>query len=295
MTNPAALIARFEADRERLEGVAYRLLGSTSEAEDAVQEAWLRLRSVDGDHLDNPSGWLTTVVSRIALDILRQRRSRREASLEPEAAERLADERAGTDPEREALLAESVGIALLVVLERLRPTERLAFVLRDLFGVPFEEVARIVDRSPEATRQLASRARRKVQGGDEILAQRTSHQHRIVSAFYDASRRGDFEGLLAVLDPDVELIVDREQRSNEAATIVRGAQIVARRARFGAAHSLQSEVMMVNGKTGIVVAPSGRAQLVMIFEIAGELIRRIEIVTKSDRLVDLSFSVGAGA
>ncbi len=292
MTGPEALLARFEADRERLKGVAYRLLGSASEAEDAVQEAWLRLRSVEGDCLDNPSGWLTTVVSRIALDTLRHRRSRREASLEPEAAERLVDERAGSDPEREALMAESVGIALLVVLERLRPTERLAFVLHDLFGVPFEEVARIVDRSPEAARQLASRARRQIQGGDDIPARRSAHQHRIVSAFYDASRRGDFEGLLAVLDPDVELILDREQRPGEAATIVRGAEIVARRARFGAANGWPAEVLLVNDVPGIAVALGGRAILVMMFEVAGELIGRIEIVTERKRINSLRLALG---
>lgn len=293
MTDPGSLLARFEADRERLKGVAYRLLGSANEAEDAVQEAWLRLRSVEGHRLDNPGGWLTTVVSRIALDMLRRRRSRREAALEPEAAERLVDERAGSDPEREALLAESVGVALLVVLERLRPTERLAFVLHDLFGVPFEEVARILDRSPEAARQLASRARRRVQGGDDSLAQRTAHQHQIVSAFYDASRRGDFEGLLAVLDPDVELIVDREQRPGESATIVRGAEIVARRARLGAAHGVPAEVMLVNDAPGIVVAPVGHVNLVMLFKMAGELIGRIEIVTERERLNSLRLALAA--
>lgn len=293
IVDPEALLAAFEADRSRLKGVAFRLLGSAGEAEDAVQEAWLRLRSVEGGRLDNFSGWLTTVVSRIALDMLRQRRSRREAALEPEVTEQLADQRKGADPEHEALLAESVGVALLVVLERLRPAERLAFVLHDLFGVPFEEVARIIDRSPEAARQLASRARRRVQGGDESLVQRTAHQHRIVSAFYDASRRGDFEGLLALLDPEIEMIVDREQRPGEAPMIVRGAKAVARRARFGASHSLPAEVMLVNDAPGIVVPLAGRAHLAMLFQVAGEFIWHIEIVTERNRLGSMRLALAA--
>src|SRR5215207_7662998 len=209
------LADRFEEHRGHLRGVAYRMLGSLSEADDAVQESWLRLSRVDASNIENLGGWLTTVVGRVCLDMLRSRTSRREEPLDTQVPERTVSRTDGGDPEQEALMADSVGLALLVVLETLAPAERLAFVLHDMFAVPFDEIARIVGRSPDAARQLASRARRRVQGAggregaDLVPDVDLSRQRDVVNAFLAAARGGDFEALLAVLDPDVVLRSDR--------------------------------------------------------------------------------------
>src|ERR687892_564956 len=224
------LAERFEEHRTRLRAVAYRMLGSLSEADDAVQEAWLRLNRTDADEVENLGGWLTTVVARVALNMLRSRNTRREQPLDvhmPDPIIAAADQR---DPEHEALLADSVGLALLVVLETLSPPERLAFVLHDMFAVPFDEIAPIVDRSPEAARQLASRARRRVQGETAIPDADHDTQREVLDAFLAAAREGDFEALLEVLDPDVVLRADRGAVSIGGSRVVRGAANVARQA-----------------------------------------------------------------
>src|SRR3954469_2786147 len=213
------LAEQFEAHREHLRAVAYRMLGSLSEAEDAVQESWLRLARKGRAEVENPGGWLTTVVARVCLDMLRSRKSRREEPLPERSAEASA-----TDPEREALLADTVGLALLVVLERLDPAERLAFVLHDMFAVPFEEIASIVGRTPAAARQLASRARRRVQGTPPPRDADFSRQKKIVDAFLAASRGGDFEGLLAVLDPETVFRADQAAQRLGALAEIRGAE-----------------------------------------------------------------------
>ena len=219
------LAERFEEHRTHLRAVAYRMLGSLSEVDDAVQEAWLRLSRADTEGIDNLGGWLTTVVARVCLDMLRSRQSRREEPFTPDAPEPVATGTSGSSPEQEALLADSVGLALLVVLDRLTPAERLAFVLHDMFAVPFEEIAPIVGRSAEATRQLASRARRRVRGGgapDPDLVR----QREVVDAFIAALRAGDFEGLLAVLDPD--LVVRADMPVPGAPSEIRGAAVWAK-------------------------------------------------------------------
>src|SRR5215471_3639064 len=203
MTQQDYLAARFEEHRTHLRGVAYRMLGSLSEVDDAVQEAWLRLSRTDAAGIDNLGGWLTTVVARVCLDMLRSRQSRREEPLTVDSPEPATGTRGSSSPEQEAVLADSVGLALLVVLDRLTPAERLAFVLHDMFAMPFEEIAPIVGRSLDATRQLASRARRRVQGADKAPSSGISEQREVVAAFLAAMRAGDFEGLIAVLDPDV--------------------------------------------------------------------------------------------
>src|ERR687893_2266400 len=224
------LAQQFEEHRTRLRAVAYRMLGSLSEADDAVQETWLRLSRIDSDEVENLGAWLTTVVARVSLNILRSRRSRREEPFDVRMPEPIIDPADGTHPEHEALLADSVGLALLVVLETLNPAERLAFVLHDMFAVLFDGIAPIVDRSPEAARQLASRARRRVQGENAIPDADLDTQREVVDAFLAAAREGDFEGLLEVLDPDVVLRADRGAVAIGTAHVVRGAANVARQA-----------------------------------------------------------------
>src|SRR5215467_11253364 len=218
------LAERFEEHRARLRAVAYRMLGSLSEADDAVQEAWIRLSRTDADEVENLGGWLTTVVARVSLNMLRTRRTRREEPL-VRVPEPIIDRADGVDPEHEALLADSVGLAMLVVLETLTPPERVAFVLHDIFGMPFEEIATIVDRSPEATRQLASRGRRRIQGERTVPDGDLATQRRVVDAFIAAAREGDFQGLLEVLDPEVVLRVDFGPQGESLE--VRGADVVA--------------------------------------------------------------------
>ena len=279
------LAERFEADRARLQAVAYRMLGSASEADDAVQEAWLRLSRADASDVENLSGWLTTVVARVCLDMLRSRKSRREEPLTPDG-EPLPDADAA-DPEHEALLADSVGSALLVVLQRLAPAERVAFVLHDMFGVSFEEIAGIVGRSPVAARQLASRARRRVQGAadDDHAADLARHQA-IVEAFFRASRGGDFEALLSVLDPDVVLRGDEAARRIGARfwrgeAQLHGARAVAEQF-VGGAHAAQ--LALIDGVPGAVWAPKGKPRVVFGFTIEDGKIIGIELVADPERL-----------
>jgi len=287
------LAERFERHRAHLRAVAYRVLGSLSEAEDAVQEAWLRLQRSDADGVENLGGWLTTVVSRVALDMLRSRRSRREEPLRDEPAGRGAPS-AASDPEQEALLADSVGLALLVVLETLPPAERLAFVLHDLFAVPFEEIAPIVERSPTATRQLASRARRRVQGAesiDERAPTDAARRREVVEAFLAASRGGDFEALLAVLDPDVVLRADRALLAPDAPAEVSGARAVARAHLAAARGARFARAAIVNGRPGVVVAPGGRLLLVLQLTFADARIAAIDAIADPARLADVELAV----
>ena len=267
------LAQQFEEHRTRLRAVAYRMLGSLNEADDAVQEAWLRLNRADTSDLDNLGGWLTTVVARVSLNMLRSRRSRREEPLDMRMPEPIIDRADGTDPEHEALLADSVGLALLVVLETLNPAERLAFVLHDMFAVPFDEIASIVDRSPEAARQLASRARRRVQGETATPDADLDTQREVLDAFLAAAREGDFEALLEVLDPDVVLRTDRGAGSIGASRVVRGAANVASRALAFSRLDIEVRPALVNGAVGTVSLRDGRP-----FAIAGLTIRNRRIV-----------------
>jgi RNA polymerase sigma factor (sigma-70 family) len=283
---------RFEANRAHLRQVAYRMLGSRSEADDAVQEAWLRLSRSGATGVENLGGWLTTVVARVCLDMLRSRKSRREESFGAEVPEPVAHGEPGSDPEQEALLADSVGLALLVVLQTLAPAERVAFVLHDLFAVPFEEIARVVGRSPTAARQLASRARRRVQGAATPPETDLARQREVVEAFMAASRGGDFEALLAVLDPDVALRADRAAVPAGIPTEARGAAAVAKRALAG--YSRFAQAALVNGAVGIVVAPRGRLRVVLAFRIAGGKIVEIDVVGDPERLRRLELGVLGG-
>jgi RNA polymerase sigma factor (sigma-70 family) len=280
---------RFEANRAHLRQVAYRMLGSRSEADDAVQEAWLRLSRSGTSGVENLGGWLTTVVARVCLDMLRSRKSRREEPFGAEVPEPIATGERGSDPEQEAVLADSVGLALLVVLQTLAPAERVAFVLHDLFAVPFEEIAPVVGRSPAAARQLASRARHRVQGGATLPEADLARQREVVEAFMAAARGGDFEALLAVLDPDVELRADRAVVPAGVPTEARGAAAVARRALVG--YSRFAQAALVNGAVGIVVAPRGRLLLVLAFRIARGRIVEIDVIGDPERLGKLELAV----
>lgn len=289
MAQPNSFAETFQAERARLHGLAFRLVGSRSEAEDVVQETWLRLQR-RGAEVENIGGWLTTVVSRISLDHLRKRQRHPEVTLPP-GLDQLVDDRAGADPEREAMLAEAVGIAMLVVLDRLAPAERLAFVLHDLFAVPFEEVAPILERSVDAVRQLASRGRRRLRAAPAGGGSPAPDQHRLVAAFFAAARQGDFERLLAVLDPDAELAVDAAASPTDMPQQVRGAQAIARRASLGAAHSLDAAVMQVNGRAAIAVVPDGVVRMVMTFEVRACRIARIAIVADEGRIEAMTFAL----
>ena len=286
MNRNNAITEQFEAHREHLRGVAYRMLASSSEAEDAVQEAYLRLDRADVGEVENLRAWLTTVVARVALDMLRARQSRREEPLELDALDAWASD----NPAAETELADSVGLALLVVLERLSPAERLAFVLHDTFGLPFDEIAAIVGRSPAATRQLASRARRRVQGQSELAQPDFARQRAVAQAFLAASRGGDFEALLAVLDPDVVNRVDAVAAPPSGLEI-RGARNVARAAASFSARGQFSRLMLIDGKIGIVVAPQGRLMLAMELTFADDKISQMEIVAEPARLARLELAV----
>jgi RNA polymerase sigma-70 factor (ECF subfamily) len=283
------LVERFEAERGRLQAVAYRLLGSASEADDAVQEAWLRISRSDTSEVDNLSGWLTTVVARVCLNMLRARRSRREEPLALDG-EFIRD---AADPERDAVLAESVGLAMLAVLQRLPPAERVAFVLHDVFGVSFEEIADIVGRSPVAARQLASRGRRRVHGASEDgRAADVARQRDIVEAFLMASRAGDFQALLALLDPDVVLRADGGAARPAASRLVRGASAVAGEAASFAQLAQSSLLAIVNGTTGLAVrTPDGRPFAVIGFTVAQGKIVELDILTDPDRLSGLQIEI----
>ncbi len=282
------LTEQFESNRNHLRRVAYRMLGSLTEADDAVQEAWLRLARSDAGEIGNLGGWLTTVVARVWLDMLRGRKSRREDPIGPDVPEPIVGREGGIDPEQEVQMADSVGLALLVVLEALAPAERIAFVLHDMFDLPFDEIAPIVGRSPTAARQLASRARRRVQGADKDLDADVSEQQRIVDAFLAASRNGDFEGLLAVLDPDVVVRADDAAVRLGAARETRGAPAVAK-TYMGRAQSARS--VLLDGVVGAVVAPRGRLLLVLDFTIAEGKIVGIDAVADPERLRAIDLSV----
>jgi RNA polymerase sigma factor (sigma-70 family) len=282
------LAEQFEANRTHLRAVAYRMLGSVSEADDAVQEAWLRLsRHTDPDELDNLRAWLTTVVARLCLDMLRSRRSRREEPLETHMPEPIVSREDGMDPEHEALLADSVGLALLVVLETLTPAERLSFVLHDMFAVPFDEIGPIVDRSPAAARQLASRARRRVRGTAPEPDVDLARQREVVDAFLVASRDGDFEALVALLDPDVVLRAD----GPDAPRHLRGAPAVVSQARRYARLARFARPALVNGAAGVVVAPGGRPFAVMGITVAQGRIVEIDIFADPKRVRELDLTV----
>src|SRR3954465_7438741 len=272
------LVERFEEQRPHLRAVAYRMLGSLSEADDAVQDAWLRLSRAGADDVENLRAWLTTIVARVALNMLRARRTRREQPLEVYLPDPVLDPVDGSDPEHETLLADSVGLALLVVLETLTPAERLAFVLHDMFAVPFDEIAAIVERSPEATRQLASRARRRVRGSAPVPDADLSRQREIVDAFLAAARSGDFEALVGILDPDVVLRVDRGAAFPGASVEVHGAREVAQRASGYARLAPYGRPAIVNGAAGVVVAPKGKPFAVMGFTIVGGKIVEIDLL-----------------
>jgi len=281
-----ALADRFEADRARLLAVARRLLGSELEAEDAVQEAWLRLERTDAEAVDNLSGWLTTVVSRVCLDRLRARRARPEQHMDDDAS--TAASATDTDPEREAVLADSIGSALLVVLERLSPGERVAFVLHDVFAMPFEDVALVVDRSPEATRQLASRARRRVQGGQVSPDLDLLRRRQLVEAFLAAARGGDFNGLLAVLDPDVALRPDQAALRMGSLRETRGAAAVASALAGGAQ---TARLALVDGLPALVWAPGGTIRGVIEFRVAAGRIVGLDVTGDAARIDELEIVV----
>jgi len=291
------LAQQFEENRSRLRAVAYRILGSLSEAEDAVQEAWIRLSRSDADSVENLGGWLTTVVSRVCLDALRSRRSRREEPLEVHLPDLLVSRVDAADPEHEAMLADSVGVALQVVLAELAPAERVAFVLHDMFATPFDEIADVMGRSPAAVRQLASRARRRVQGAAPPPESDLVLQRQVAEAFLAASRGGDRDALLAVLDPDVVLRVDNGDAALPESTSrrVAGAAAVASQSLMFSSAARYARPALVNGTVGILTVRDDQALAVMAFTIRGGLITEIHILADLDRLsrLDLvAFSEG---
>jgi RNA polymerase sigma factor (sigma-70 family) len=276
------LAERFEAHRTRLRAVAYQTLGSTSEADDAVQEAWLRLSRSESDDIENLGGWLTTVVARVCLNMLQ---SRRDEPVGIHLAESVATDADGIDPEREALLADSIGPALLVILHTLTPAERLAFVLHDMFAVPFDDIATVVGRSPAAARQLASRARRRVQGVAPVRDTDLTRQRAIVDAFLTAARNGDFDALLEALDPDVVV------RSNGAEAPVRGAAAVAGRALAGVRFAQVTLPALINGAVGVLIAVHGRPVSLMAFTITDAKIVAIELIDEPGRIADVDLAI----
>jgi RNA polymerase sigma-70 factor (ECF subfamily) len=284
------LAQRFEEHRARLRAVAYRMLGSLSEADDAVQEAWLRLSLADTRDVENLGGWLTTVVARVSLNMLRSRRSRREEPLGVRQPEPIIDRGDGADPEHQALLADSVGLALLVVLETLPPAERLAFVLHDMFAVPFNEIAPIVGRSPEAARQLASRARRRVQGERTVPDADLDRQREVVDAFLAAARKGEFAALVAVLDPDVVVRADMGAVPG-ASREVRGAEAAASRALMYARPGVLTHPALINGVAGAVSLQDGKAISVGAFTVSGGKIVAIDILADPERLSQLDLAI----
>ena len=283
------LAERFEEHRTRLRAVAYRMLGSLSEADDAVQETWLRLSRTDATAVENLGAWLTTVVARVSLNVLRSRGVRREEPLWASIPDPIVDEAGGTDPEHEALLADSVGLALLVVLETLTPAERLAFVLHDIFAVPFDEIAPLVDRSAEATRQLASRARRRVRAEQTVPDVGLEAQREVVDAFLAAARDGEFERLVSVLDPEVVLRVDpgRPARPRE----VRGAEAVARQATSFAQLDLVYRPVVINGVAGVVSFLGGQPFSIGAAVVRGGRIVELDILADPERLRRLDLPI----
>jgi len=291
------LTKRFEEHRPRLRGVAYRMLGSLSEAEDAVQEAWLRLHRIDATTVENLGGWLTTVVSHVCLDALRARTSRREEPFGAQAPKPRVVRGEGADPEGDAVLADSVGVALLVVLDTLTPAERLAFVLHDLFGMPFDEIGSIVGRSPDAAKQLASRARRRVRGAPTPLDAGRDRQREVVEAFLRAARAGDIEALLAVLDPEAVVRIDAAARIDAppadagkpreikgAALWVRQFVALSRGLRF-------VQPARIDGSVGLIVAPGGKLSRVLTFTVTNAKVTRVEVIGDPARLRALAIAM----
>jgi RNA polymerase sigma-70 factor (ECF subfamily) len=290
MTEETWLAERFETHRRHLRDVAYRMLGSAPEAEDAVQEAWLRLSRADTTDVENLGGWLTTVVARVCLDILRSRKSRREESLEADTSDSVTAPR-DSNPERELLIADTVGPALLLVLDTLAPAERIAFVLHDMFAMPFEEIAPIVERTPAATRQLASRARRRVQGADTTQDTDLTRRREIVQAFLAASRNGDLGALVTMLDPDVVLRADQTvvRIGTEAET--RGAQTVA---GFFSGRAKAAKLALIDGVAGLVWASGGRPRVVFSFTLSGGKITAIDLLGDPEVLGELDVVIIPG-
>ena len=285
------LAERFEENRRHLLALAYRMLGSLSEADDAVQESWLRLSRTDTGEVENLRAWLTTVVGRVCLDVLRSRRSRREDPWDTHLPDPIVGPEVGSDPEQQALLADSVGLALLVVLETLAPAERLAFVLHDMFAVPFDEVASIVGRSPAAAKQLASRARRRVQGAAPVSDADLPSQREVVDAFLAAARGGSFDALLAVLDPDVVLRADSGAMPDGASKIVRGARGVAGQALAFRRFARFARPALVNGAMGVVTVQDGEPVAVMGLTIRRGKIVEMDILADPVRLRRLDLAV----
>ncbi len=285
MTDQAEfLVEEFERHRPHLRAVAYRMLGSVAEAEDALQDAWLRVSRADSGDVDNMGGWLTTIVARVCLNLLRTRAHRRETPLDVHVPDPLISRDDRPDPEQQALLADAVGLALLVVLDQLSPAERLAFVLHDLFDLPMAEIATMLDRTPAATRQLASRARRRVRGGAPEPDRDLGRQRQVVDAFFAAANRGDFDALLAVLHPDVVLRSDGGSARPQMTMVLHGAAAVARQAFASTPLAPFVHRALVNGAAGVIVAPHGRVQFVMAFTVTGGRIMAIDVLSDPERL-----------
>jgi RNA polymerase sigma factor (sigma-70 family) len=286
------LADRFEEHRVHLRAVAYRMLGSLTEADDAVQDTWLRLSRSGGNEVENLGGWLTTVIARVCLNTLRSRNLRREESFEAHVPDPVISRDAALQPEEEALLADSVGLALLVVLDTLTPAERLAFILHDMFELPFEEIAPIVGRTSAAARQLASRARRRVKGSDIPAPDPDlARQRAVVDAFFQAARGGDFEALVALLDPDVVLRSDFGARRPGASRVFHGAAAVARQSLMGAIPAARLHPALVNGAAGVVVTVRGRPFAVMGFTVVAGKIVEIHAIADPDRVGRIAAAV----
>jgi RNA polymerase sigma-70 factor (ECF subfamily) len=290
MTEGEAITNQFEEHREHLRGVAYRMLGSASDADDAVQEAWLRVRRADAAEVLNLRAWLTTVVARISLNMLRARTARREALTDSEELSRTVPSTA-PDGEQEAMLADSVGLALLVVLDRLTPAERLAFVLHDMFDLPFEEIAPVVRRSPAAVRQLASRARRRVRGASIAADADLRRRREVVEAFLAASREGDFVKLVSLLDPDVVLRIEDVTQQPSIRHEIRGVDVLLERAQNFARAARFCRVALLDGNPGLVMAPGGRLTRALLFSFAGDRVTSIDVIADPARLRELDVSV----
>ena len=291
MDERGGLAQSFEKNRTHLRGVAYRMLGSVSEADDAVQEAWLRLDRSDAGEVENLRGWLTTVVARVCLDILRARKARREEALDAKPAEPVATGRAGANPEQEAAMAESVGVALLVVLDLLTPAERLAFVLHDLFGASFDDIATVIGRSPVAARQLASRARRRVRGAPAARRAALDRERPVVEAFLEALRAGDVNALLDVLDPDLVVHADAATAVGGAAVELHGAETWARGAVAYARAARATHMALVDGRVGLIWAVRGRLHRALRPTVANGRITHLDVIGDPARLARLSVAV----
>jgi RNA polymerase sigma factor (sigma-70 family) len=287
----AWLIDRFESHRPHLHAVAYRMLGSLTEADDAVQEAWLRVGRADTSTVENLGGWLTTVVARVCLNLLRSRAHRREEPIDHHDPDPVIGRESGSDPEREAVMADSVGVALLVVLDMLTPAERLAFVLHDMFAMPFDEIAPMIERSPTATRQLASRARRRVKGAAPAPGADLTRRRHVVDAFLAATRGGDFEALIALLHPDVVLRADMAVIPTPEPVVVRGAQAVAEGAMAAMNRALFTGPALIDGGVGLAMAPGGRLRVVLTFTIVEGAVTEIDVIAEPDRLNRLDLAV----